>query len=66
MTLKKMNERSPKETIKVAGNQKEDATYYKKPEKTSPTYSWCTHQHHREKRDYTNLFQPGLRVTTPR
>ena len=31
MTLKKMNERSPKETIKVAGYQKEDATHYQKP-----------------------------------
>lgn len=31
MTLKKMNERSPKETIKVAGNQKEDASLYQKP-----------------------------------
>jgi hypothetical protein len=26
-----MNERSPKETIKVAGNQKEDATLYQEP-----------------------------------
>ena len=36
MTLKKMNERSPKETIKVAGNQKEDATLYKKPGENQP------------------------------
>ena len=31
-----MNERSPKETIKVAGNQKEDATLYKKPGENQP------------------------------
>ena len=61
-----MNERSPKETIKVAGNQKEDAPFTRNLEKTSPTNSWCTHQHHREERDYTYLFQPGLRVPTPR
>ena len=36
MTLKKMNERSPKETTKVAGNQKEDATLYKKPGENQP------------------------------
>ena len=36
MTLKKMNERSPKETIKVAGNQQEDATLYKKPGENQP------------------------------
>ena len=36
MTLKKMNERSPKETIKVAGNQKEDATLYQKPGENQP------------------------------
>ena len=31
-----MNERSPKETIKVAGNQKEDATRYQKPWEDQP------------------------------
>ena len=36
MTLKKMNERSPKETIKVAGYQKEDATRYQKPWEDQP------------------------------
>ena len=36
MTLKKMNERSPKETIKVAGNQKRTLPFTRNLEKKSP------------------------------
>ena len=48
MTLKKMNERSAKETRKVVGIKK-DATLMRIIALPIPM---CTHQHHREKREY--------------
>ena len=47
-----MNERSPKETIKVVGKLKMDAFQQPNLENSSPAKSRRIHQHHQEKREY--------------
>ena len=52
ITLKKMNERSPQETIKKSSRKtKKDAFQQPNLENSSPAKSLRIHQHHQEKRE---------------
>ena len=51
---------------KSSRKTKKDAFQQTNLENSSPTKSRRIHQHHWEKRDNLNLFQPGLRVPTLR
>ena len=51
---------------KSSRKTKKDAFQQPNLENSSPANPQSIHQHHREKRDNLNLFQPGLRVPTVR